>query len=234
MFGSNDERSKAAANALWFLCGKTVTVRKDGAYGHTILDYKETLPRDLAPLLVLDASSRRDVRETYNLWDHGRGGIKRLIEAPKDYSPLIIHHWAVSGGKSSFRSKSERGRRIRAVALTINSTRTKKWLVVHHKDDEFEADVRALLEDCADVAFIHWGAHDAINDYADRSHVILAGTLFLRPSHYEALGRAAAGPSSADGPFSRKAFEAVRRGEHRHLERRARRMNRAVPLGWRV
>lgn len=208
---------KATANALWFLCGKTVTVRKDGKFGHAILDYEEILPPDLAPLLVLDASSRRNVRETYNLWASQRGGIKRLIEAPKDYSPLTIHHWAVSGGKSAFRARTDRERRVKAVALTINSDLTRKWLVVHHKDPDFEADVRALLNEGAETAFIHWGAHDATNDYKDRSHVILAGTLFLRPSQYEALGRAAARLPSSDGPFPKKHFEATRRGEHRHL-----------------
>jgi hypothetical protein len=41
---------------LLALGGRTCAVRKDGAYGHTFLDYKETLPADLAPALILDAS----------------------------------------------------------------------------------------------------------------------------------------------------------------------------------
>jgi hypothetical protein len=44
------------------LSGKTVSVRRDGAYGNTMLDYRETLPQGLAPLVVLDASGR--VRST--------------------------------------------------------------------------------------------------------------------------------------------------------------------------
>ena len=50
-----------AITALWLLSGKTVAVRQDGPYGNTVLDYHETLPEGLAPMVVLDASGR--VRE---------------------------------------------------------------------------------------------------------------------------------------------------------------------------
>lgn len=211
---------KIASTAFWHLCGKTATVRHDGKPGNALLDYREALPSDLAPLLVLDASSRRDVRETYNLWAEGRGGIKRLLEAPKDYAPATFHHWGVSGGKTAFRDTNTRKRLMRGVAAAINTKPTEKWLVVHHKDkgkENFEEELRSLLSPAADVSFLHWGAHDASNAYADRSNVVLAGTLFLRPSQYEAIGRAAAGRPSASGSFPKEAYEAVRRGEHRNL-----------------
>src|SRR5262249_14901119 len=99
---------KVAANALWFLCDKTVTVIQVKTHVNAILDYRETFPADLVPLLVLDASSRRGVRETYSLWDAERGNIKRLAEAPKDYSPLTVHHWPTSGGKTAFKDKDSR------------------------------------------------------------------------------------------------------------------------------
>lgn len=207
---------KTAANTLWFLYGKTVTVRLDGRYGNAMLDYRETFPPDLAPLLVLDASSRRAVRATYPLWEAGRGGIKRLLEAPKDYSPLTIGVWQTGGGKGSFKKNGQR--LVQGVANEINLRAAEKWLVIHHKDPAFEETVRALLSaDAQDVQFRHYGAHEGTNEYADYPNVILAGTLFLRPSHYEALGRAAAGLPSSAGPFPREVFEQVRRGEHRHL-----------------
>jgi hypothetical protein len=56
----DDER--AALSSLWFLSGKTVTVRRDGRFGNAVLDFKQTLPRDLAPMIILDASGR--VRRT--------------------------------------------------------------------------------------------------------------------------------------------------------------------------
>lgn len=38
---------KLAAEVLWLLFGKHVTVRQDGAFGNTMLDYKDTLPDDI-------------------------------------------------------------------------------------------------------------------------------------------------------------------------------------------
>jgi hypothetical protein len=38
----------SAVEALWFLFGRHATVRRDGAYGQTMLDYRDTLPDDLA------------------------------------------------------------------------------------------------------------------------------------------------------------------------------------------
>ncbi|UYO48793.1 hypothetical protein KQX64_23315 [Rhodopseudomonas palustris] len=125
-FHNSPDDLKCAANSLWLLSGKVVTVREEGAQGNAMLDYHETLPEGLAPLLVLDASSRRVVRETYNLWDEYRGGITRLREAPKDYSPLTIHHWERSGGKTAFRDTTEGARLIRGwpVPSTASPTRS--------------------------------------------------------------------------------------------------------------
>jgi hypothetical protein len=133
VFSDAPEDQKTAANSLWFLFDKTVTVRRDGRYGNAMIDYRETLPKGLAPLLVLDASSRRSIRETYNLWEEERGKIIRLRDAPKDYSALTIHHWNTAGGKTAFKDPTTGARLIQGVANTISSKPTEKWLVVHHK-----------------------------------------------------------------------------------------------------
>ena len=85
-----------AITELWLLAGKTVSVRRDGAYGNTMLDYRETLPAGLAPMVVLDASGR--VRETYRQWEENRGGLTRLSPAPKSYRNLTVHCWSTGGG----------------------------------------------------------------------------------------------------------------------------------------
>jgi hypothetical protein len=48
-------------------------------------------------------------------------------------------------------------------------------------------------------------------------NVILAGTLFYRPSYYEALTRLAADKRPAQGAISKTVEEEVTIGEHRHL-----------------
>jgi hypothetical protein len=61
------------------------------------------------------------------------------------------------------------------------------------------------------------GAHDATNEFADVPNIILAGTLFLRSSDYEALGRLASGHPSSSGRFDDEKVREVTAGEHRHL-----------------
>lgn len=207
----------AAVNGLWCLFGKIVTVRRDGAYGNTVLDYKETLPLDTAPLLVLDASAR--VRPTYSLWEKHRGGMVRLPDAPKDYSPLTIHVWSTAGGKGAFRNNGDF--LLDGIAKTIDTKPNEEWLVVFHKGTgrDIEQQVRKRLNSTrsAPVRFLNWGAHDGTNEFASVPNIILAGTLFYRPSYYEALGRLAAGRPSSTGGFPTATFNEVMRGEHRHL-----------------
>jgi hypothetical protein len=57
-----------------------------------VLDYRETLPENLAPLVILDASGR--VRTTYRQWRQNRGGLEWLATATKRYdidSPLLAN-----------------------------------------------------------------------------------------------------------------------------------------------
>ncbi|MCW5772350.1 MAG: hypothetical protein KIT16_11985, partial [Rhodospirillaceae bacterium] len=208
---------RAAVNAMWFLMGRCVTLRQEGNYGATALDYEETLPAGIAPLLVLDASAR--VRETYRLWSDYRGGVEFLPAATKDYTPLTINVWSAAGGKAAFRSASG-SRLIDGIVRTIDSKPREQWLVVHHKLSAVAVAkliTSRLAPRSAPVHFVNWGAHEGTNAYAEVPNVILAGTLFYRPSFYEALGRLSAGKPSATGAFDSSSRNAVMRGEHRHL-----------------
>ena len=205
-----------AVEALWTLFGRCVTVRQDGHYGNTLLDYKDTLPEDITPLLVLDASVR--VRTVYDFWEKRRGGIRRLPTATKRYDNHTIHVWNKAGGKSSFRK--EGALLIEGIASTIRTKSEEEWLIIHHKDGiamDFEQEVRALLPEGNKTHFLHWGAHDATNAYARVPNVILAGILYYRTSHYEAIGRLASGQPSRKGTFPHSDRKVVQLGEHYHL-----------------
>jgi hypothetical protein len=202
---------------LWFLFGKHVTVRRDGAWGETMLDYKDTLPDDIKPLLVLDASAR--VRTAYECWERDRGGISRLPSAPKCYDALDIHVWNRSGGKSAFRKDGKL--LVEAIVSTLMTRPNEEWLIVHHKmgiNMDFEEEVRSRLPLFGpQVHFLHWGAHDATNQFAHVPNIILAGTLFMRTSYYEALGRLASGYPSSRGRYDKEQTKRVTVGEHRHM-----------------
>jgi hypothetical protein len=120
-----------------------------------MLDYRETLPQGLAPLVVLDASGR--VRSTYSQWEENRDGLVRLSPAPKSYKNLTVHCWQRGGGKSAF---NQNGRTlIEGIVSTINTKPDEDWLVVFHKDGiemNFERVVRDLIAGNKErVHFLH-------------------------------------------------------------------------------
>lgn len=214
------QRVREEMAAMWYLSGKTVAIRKDGKDGQAMLTFRETLPEDLAPLLVLDASGR--VRHTYEEMEKRRGNIVRLREAAKRYDRLRVHVWNTGGGKGSF-AKGERSAQelIDGIAATINTKPDEEWLVVYHLPTKRTVDVPAsvsvLLTGNADrVKFLNWGKHMATNSYKSIRNVILAGTLFYRPSQYEALGRLAAGMHPVEGQYSEDSFKCIVDGESRH------------------
>jgi hypothetical protein len=206
-------------SSLWFISGKRVSIRRDGKYGGALIDYRETLPPDLAPMVILDASGR--VRATYRDMEGPRGLLVRLRSAPKDYGPLTVHTWLTGGGKSAF---AARGERLAAgIAKTIDLRPNEKWLVVCHRRDGKVGDVeRAVSENLsatarANVRFITWGNHSATNEYVDVPNVILAGTLFYRGSYYEALKRLVAGRPASVGTVTDEELREIELGEHAHL-----------------
>ena len=126
--GGRDDH-QATVTGLFILSGKTARVRHDGVTGNAVLTYEDTLPTDLAPLLVLDASGR--VRRTYADIERHRGTLERLKTATKDYSPLSVHVWETSGSKAGWRDNG--AELLTGIVKTILSKPSETWLIVHHK-----------------------------------------------------------------------------------------------------
>lgn len=209
---------RMALSSLWFLSGKTVSIRTDGKLGNTVIDYRDTLPEDLAPMVILDASGR--VRETYRDIEKSRGTLVRLRTAVKRYDNLAVHLWRTGGGKRAFQSDGPR--LVTGIARTIDTKPDERWLVIMHRRDgrvgDVEREVRERIAEtpAENVTFIHWGQHMATNCYGDVPNVVLAGTLFYRVSYYEALKRLAAGRRASQGDVTREERERVMIGEHAH------------------
>jgi hypothetical protein len=89
---------------------------------------------------------------------------------------------------------------------------SEEWLVVFHK--EFKAEIEKRLADNKRVHLVHWGEHQATNDYAAVPNVILAGTLFYRPSYYEALTRLVVDRRPVQGGIDPAMEKDVTIGEH--------------------
>lgn len=206
-----------AASNLWYLSGRSAAIRMDGVHGGTLVGYREALPSDLAPVVILDASGR--LRTAYKLWEKERGTLTRLKSASKRYGNLKVHLWEAGGGESSFHREGDWKVRCDAIAAAINTKPREPWLVVCHKrnSERLRSHVAGLLTTDADrVRIIHWGIHRASNEYRDIPNVILAGTEFLPQSVYEAIGRAAADLDPKDGTLTEAQERELALGEHQH------------------
>lgn len=215
--GRDDDR--AALTGLYVLSGRMGRVKHDGRHASAMLTYKDTLPSDLYPLLVLDASGR--VRNTYTDVERHRRMLVRLRSAAKDYSPLKVHVWQTAGSKSGWQKRG--AELVDGIVRTILSKPDEPWLIVHHKASQRVPDVpaevlRQLPTDARDrVSFITWGRHMAVNTFADVPNVILAGTLFMRPSFYTALTHLAQGKPADRYKMPDDAVARTIIGEHRNL-----------------
>ncbi len=221
--GTIAEETRLTASALFVIAGRTIRVRRE-AYaqdgeGRVVISYQDTLPSDLAPLLVLDASIR--VRQTYADAVTHRD-VKMLPKAVKNYEPLTVHLWKTAGSKTAFANNGDV--LVKGMAATIMTNPEERWLVITHKQRGRVGDIEAQLRKelplgvASRVAVRTWGNHMATNEFRDYGNVILGGTLFMPNCHYLALTHLAQDrPPEAHGFADTEAVLRTTHGEHRNL-----------------
>ena len=192
------ELQQTTASGLFLISGKTVRVirisySKDGV-GRSMISYEDTLPEDLKPVLVLDASIR--VRRTYANAIQHRNYVP-LRPGTKTYENLTVHCWSTSASKSGFDRNGDQ--LIKGIADTVQTKPDQEWLLVHHldkpsarangRDETFPTLVRRLLPNGMKekVKFLSWGNNIDTNAHKEVPNVVLCGTLFLPHSQYVAL-----------------------------------------------
>ncbi|MBF9235012.1 hypothetical protein [Microvirga alba] len=217
LLAHHPEELRKAVEDLWFLMGGMAIVRVDGHAGPTLVDYRQTLPDGLKPILALDASAR--VRATYDLWEKERGDLVRLPSAIKRYGNLTINVWDQGGGKSAYKNTGDVI--VKGVLNAIAMKPHEEWLIVYHKHKpgrlNLPLEVSKGLPPDHKVSFLNWGAHDGTNEFKNVPNVILAGTLFPPLSHYEGLTRLSSGLSASKGLLNPDMVKAVTLGEHGHM-----------------
>jgi hypothetical protein len=227
----DSDSSRDTAEALWYLSGRTVRVRRDPLNGTTTLDYEDILPDDLAPMLILDASG--DLRQTYRFWADERRNLRRLYSPRKSYSGLTIRHFDKRAGKRANWSPEAVKELAESVTKMIAEIpENESVLVVHHKPKRRDADIvrtirQRLPRRAGPVEFINWGRHTATNEFKDFKNVVLAGVLNYNLAQYEAAGRGAKKAKVEDvftdddmrqtriGEISHHIFQAAGRGSIR-------------------
>ncbi|MCG7504762.1 DNA-primase RepB domain-containing protein [Mesorhizobium retamae] len=215
MYSEETKATQNVANDLWSLSGKPVVIQRAGK-DNIFVHYENTLPDDLKPVLICDASGR--VRQTYSHWSEGRGDLVQLRHAPKSYENLTVHVWRRGGGKEAW--KNDDGTLINGIVDTIDSKPDEEFLILHHMENHrFRKDIPSLIRGRAEnpdrLHFAHWGGEDyrATNRFKDVKNVILAGTLFYEHGHYDALGRLSRGMGS-DEKLDKEVRKEIERGEH--------------------
>jgi hypothetical protein len=205
-------------SSLALVSGRTVRVHTDKMLGAATIDFEETFAPDIAPVVVLDASGR--VRQTYRDMEVTRKSLRRLKTAAKSYRNLTVHVWQRGGGKASWKDQASQHDLLEGITRTILTKREERWLIVHHKAGRGVPDVQTYLrrvlkpEVFARLSFVNWGRHRATNAYQDIGNVILAGTLFLRPSMYRATKHVATGLAVHESSFTASEMYAFELGEH--------------------
>ncbi len=131
---SHQSKLEDTLKDLLELSGQRVSVILDGGdnRGLSIVSFRETLPADLVPLLVTDASGR--VRHTYKLIEENRKNIVRLKDRNKLYTNVNIPVWSRGGGKSSWLTNSSV--LTKGIVRMINEEPHEKWLIIYHKADD--------------------------------------------------------------------------------------------------
>jgi len=205
---------------LYLLQGNTVTVSRDGS-NRTVIHYEDTLPDDLKPVIICDASGR--VRQTYPHWAQGRGDLVGLASAPKDYDDLTIHLWKHAGSKTAWNDKAQATEMLRAIVEVVNSKPNEEFLIIHHmvkgsRSIDLPAYVETSATDPERLHFTHWNSEDckATNQFKDVPNIILAGTLFYPSSYYEALGKLSRALAPAER-LSKQHRKEIELGEYAHL-----------------
>lgn len=196
--------------------GETLPVHKTNHGEVKLLDYRDTLPKDLAPMVVLDASGR--CRETYSLMAGNRDNIVRLAPAVKSYGNLQVGLWAKGSGKYSYAQDKDEVL-VQGIAEKIMERPQEDWLIVHHKNDlpGFRKRIEAHLGEgvTGQLHLLSWGKHHGTNAYAHVSNVILASLLHLPDEVYETRVRLCAGMESTDDVSDAMRKE-MALGEHLH------------------
>ena len=118
--------------------------------GNTLLDYRNHLPDDFFPVVILDASGR--VRATYDSWEKDPARSRPTDDSTKRYDNLAIHVWNRGGGKERFRTQASD--LIEGIARPSDTKPDDPGWSFLHKEDEWHfpgkkriPDLRKLLID---------------------------------------------------------------------------------------
>lgn len=208
---------KEAAD-FWELSGKNCRVRSDPFNGGVTLSYKDILPDDLAPVLVLDASG--EIRHTYELWKEQRKNLVKLHSPPKFYKGLTVHICNEGAGKNTQQKKDKKSGLIDLAVTALNTlddSRPTPLMVSYKYEKRQQIDWEKELREKVyrTVAFTHYGRHTALNDYASAKDIFIMGMYEYPHAVYEGMVRGVM-QANIEDEISPEKFERLKAQEIAH------------------
>jgi hypothetical protein len=194
------EQAERTLEALAKLAGANTQINGSADEGWYCIGIGLSIPADIAPLFVLDASARLTSR--YDDWSAYGMKVVSLEPAALNYGNLAIHCWDRGCGKTAMNKPDDRRTIMGAVADLINSKPTEGFLLVMSKEfclndpDEGPAipdDLSGAVTNAERLKVTTWGRHLSSNDYRDVANVVLFGSYNYGDGAYDALALAATG-----------------------------------------
>lgn len=181
-----DEKWKILYEVMFYLQGSTIKLlRQDYNKTTVAISYRRSIPHNIEPLLIFDASGNSAME--YTFLAKNEGNVQKLPSATKTYRHLALRFFDHKAGQGAYRTTSEI-ETLAAVAADAISDRQagEDVLIIVRKGEKAPATtlpalirskVKAMGGDEERLHFLKWGGHRATNEYQHIKHVILIGIL---------------------------------------------------------
>lgn len=191
---------KRTLEGLVRLAGSSAYLRGDDKDGWSFIGAGRSLPADIAPLFVLDASARLTARYR-QLSAHGMRVVE-LEPATLSYERMNIHWYDRGAGRTALNDPAQRGVIFKAIADLANTKPTEQFLLVISKrvcgggEDgpaTLPKELHGMITDPDRVKVATWGRHIGTNEFRDIPNVIIVSAYNYGLAAYDALALAATG-----------------------------------------
>lgn len=188
---------KRTLAALAILAGSTAYMKGGDDGGWHFIGIGRTLPPDIGPLFVLDASARLTSR--YKALPAHGFKVVELQPATLNYERLKVRWWDKAAGKTALRNKDDRTTLFKGIADAANSKPTEAFLVVLAKEfcgreEEGKVsvppDLSSMILNPERISIVNWGRHVGTNDFREVPNIVIVSAYNYGDKAYDALALA--------------------------------------------
>tara|TARA_B110000977_G_C11077892_1_gene491839 strand:+ start:974 stop:2884 length:1911 start_codon:yes stop_codon:yes gene_type:complete len=179
------EEIKEKAKTLWELSGRQVSVANT-INGKVVLRYEETIPEQLLPIVITDASGV--CSHIYKLMSKYKYKVCNRHTASRDNSDITFHVWNIGSGRGNFKFPKEVERRAEGFSKTLKDIEDTS-LIFHFKEMETNQGVLDFPKILRDYTgkndnhhYLQYGYHTSTNQYRHIRNIFMFGSINIPPS----------------------------------------------------